>query len=488
MVSLLFSYLLESSICLILFLAIYKLLISDLTHFAYMRMYLLIALILSLVLPLVNMPIEWYLPFNSNELLVKSFLKNINLSESTDVDIAVINSNSKESLLSLQLAVIYGVLIIYIAGVLYKAYVYSRNLKSIYRIIKVNAKEKLDKYWIVKLDNQMPAFSFFNFIFINKKYKNMSNNDVGVITNHEKVHANQLHSLDIIFIEFIGIVFWFNPLMIYLRKSLQEIHEFIVDEKIAGEKDEKKAYAQLLLKLSSDTKQFSLATSFTGNRVIRRILMINKPRTSSLSKLKFLSLVPIAIVILLSLSCRNNSGLSSKTHSNHELVEVESYKLGEISWVGNHTYDDEVLSGKLKIDDYFSVDELNRCLDDSDISNLYMDNGYLFFNLEYSTIQKDNNVVDLIISIFEGNQAKIGSITIKGNKNVPTSDILDEITIKSGEVFSKAKLISSIRKIAKMDKFDPENIIPNVIPNPDKLTDGFAEVNFVIELTEIIKK
>ena len=490
MTSLLFNYLFESSVCLMLFLVIYKLLISNLTHFSLMRMYLLVSLGISIVLPLINIPIQWHLPFISNESIANTILLQKNLAESIDVNLIKTNTSHENFSLSLQFLVLFSLLAIYAAGFAYKAYVFVRNLKFIHSYIKQNVKEKKDQYWIVKIENQVPAFSFFNYIFINYKYKNISSDDIHTIMNHEMVHAKQLHSLDILFVEFVGIVFWFNPFVNYLRISLQEIHEFIVDEEIAKNSQQKKAYAQLLLSLASDTKIFSLAASFTGKHIKRRILMIAKPRTSPILKLVFMIIAPLTLVMLLSFSSINNPNLKDETNLNTQTTDVQKQKLGKLNWSGNTVYNEETLSKalNLKSGDYFSLEDLEMRLYPGDVSNLYMNNGYLFFNLEYSISDPINNVSDLSISIVEGKQAKIGNVTIKGNENVSTIDILNKILVKPGDLFSKEKIINSVREIAMMDKFDPEKISPNVMPNPEKITNGFMEVNIEFELTENIKK
>jgi len=445
-----------------------------------------------MVLPLINIPIQWQLPFISNESFANTFLLKENLAESIDVNIFETNLTHENSSLSLQLIMLYGILTIYTAGFVFKAYVFTRNLKLIHGFIKQNSKEKRDQYWIVDFDSQMPAFSFFKYIFINYKYKNISRDDIHTITNHEIEHAKQLHSLDILFIELIATVLWFNPFMSYLRKSLQEIHEFIVDEKIASSDKQRKAYAQLLLNLASDEKVFSLAASFTGKHIKRRITMITKPRTSPVLKLAFMIIAPLTIVMLLSFSSINNPNLKTKTYQSTQTKDIQKQQLGKINWIGNTVYNDETLNKALDIKkgDYFSLDDLNKRLYEGDVSvsNLYLDNGYLFFNVKCSTNQQPDNMVDLTISIFEGNQAKVGSITIKGNENISTIDVLKEITIKSGDLFSRAELINSVRNISAMGKFNPEKIIPDVIPNPEKLTNGFMEVNIEFELTENTKK
>ncbi len=294
------KYLLESSLCLLLFVAIYRLLISNLTHFSWMRFYLICGLILSLVLPLIILPIQWNtILFSSGSSAIPLPSKHL---ETFVNDINQINLARAFSLFSTQMMVLYLILTVYLIGVVFKMYSFSKNLNNIFSFIKKNPKVKEGNYWIVNLKNEVPAFSFFNYIFINNNYKNLSSHELQLIKNHEIAHVKQYHTLDLLFVEIASIVFWFNPLMSYFRKSIQEIHEYIVDERIAGEGENKKVYAHLLLNLASDSKAFNLSTSFTGKHIKRRIFMIAKQRTSEKGKLTFIVIIPIISILLLSFS------------------------------------------------------------------------------------------------------------------------------------------------------------------------------------------
>jgi hypothetical protein len=211
----------------------------------------------------------------------------------------LIQANSAPSVLKMVLFIAF---IVYMIGIIYKSYLLVRNLTKMYGFIKKSSKVKEENYWIVCLKSEIPAFSFFNYIFINNTYKNLSSDDLHVIKKHEMVHVKQYHTLDILFVELVGILFWLNPIVNYLKKSLKEIHEYIVDERIAGHGENKKAYAQLLLTLASDTKVFDLAASFTGEHIKRRILMIAKQRTSEKGKLTFIVIIPLTLILLLSFS------------------------------------------------------------------------------------------------------------------------------------------------------------------------------------------
>lgn len=302
MVHQIFNYLLESALCLVLFAITYRVLIAGSTNFSRMRFYLLASVLLSLILPIVAIPVEW-----SSRLVPTGSFPNVLLMPAERAVGAVVSNHPDlvpaDPGISVLQVILFTAFIVYMAGVSYKFYRLVKNLLNMHGFIKNSAKVKEGNYWIVDLKSEIPAFSFFNYIFINNAYKNLSAEELRVIKRHEMLHVSQYHSLDVLFIELVGIFFWFNPAVNYLKASLKEVHEYMVDEKIAGQGESRKAYAQLLLTLASGTKVFDLATNFAGELTRRRILMIAKPRTSSTHNLAFLVLLPLTAMLLLSFSC-----------------------------------------------------------------------------------------------------------------------------------------------------------------------------------------
>ena len=326
MVNLIFNYLLESSLCLILFMGTYRILIANRTNFSWMRFYLLVSTALSLILPLIVIPIEW-----SGKLLPTNPFPSTVLMQTQQGLSAVVNkspnflqTNSGVSTLQMILFIAF---VAYTMGIIYKSFLFVRNLIKMNGLIRKSARTKEESYWIVDLKSHVPAFSFFNYIFINATYKDLSSNELDVIKKHEVLHVKQYHTLDILFIELVAIPFWFNPIVNYLKRSLKEIHEYTVDEKIAGQGENKKAYARLLLSLASEAKEFDLAVSFAGEHVKRRILMIAKPRTSSKHKLVFFVLLPLTAFLLLSFSCLKSPESNSNSDSHGEQSEVAGIHL-----------------------------------------------------------------------------------------------------------------------------------------------------------------
>jgi beta-lactamase regulating signal transducer with metallopeptidase domain len=427
------------------------------------------SVVLSLILPVITVPIQWHSHLTFVEPFANTFSLQANQPDSIITGKSQLNPIQTYSGINAQLVLLYSFFLAYIIGLAYKVFGFARNLKTIHQFIKQNPKEKENNYWIIRLTNEMPAFSFFNYIFINDNYKNLANKDLQLIKNHEIVHVKQYHTLDILFFELVSIVFWFNPVMKYLRKSLQEVHEYIVDEKVAGNGEQKKAYAQLLLNLASEAKTFNLIASFTGEHIKRRILMVAKPKTLPRYKLLFIVLVPLTAIMLLSFSYIKSPNSQEKTSQQGKHHVTSRNRIGEITWVGNTVYSTDTLNKVLglKKGDYFSFDDLSWRLSSGDISTLYYDHGYVFFKADFATNLKVNVDYDLTITIFEGAIARMGDITVEGNVTVPFNEINKNIQIKQGELFNKTKILNSVRAIAAMGKFVPEEIEPVPIPNEE---------------------
>ena len=323
MVNPILKYLLESSLCLIVFTATYWFLIARGTNFPWMRFYLLVSMALSLILPFIFIPTEWTVKLSDS--FPRTFLTEI---AQTTTGLATTDSDATEALsrfspLSLLL---YFAFTVFVLGVIYKLYHFVTSLIQIYNLISKAPKVKEENFWIVSLKNEIPGFSFFNYIFINNTYKNLTPEEVDIIKKHEMVHVTQYHSLDTLFFELAAILFWFNPAVYLLKKYQKEVHEYIADEKVAGHGDTKRAYAQLLLTLASDIKEFDLAVSFTGEPIKQRILMLAKPRASTKYKWTALILIPLSSILLLSFSYLKDPKTNTSTQHGTTNIRVELIK------------------------------------------------------------------------------------------------------------------------------------------------------------------
>ncbi|KOH46551.1 outer membrane protein assembly factor BamA [Sunxiuqinia dokdonensis] len=162
--------------------------------------------------------------------------------------------------------------------------------------------------------------------------------------------------------------------------------------------------------------------------------------------------------------------------------EGSKYYFGDVNWVGNTIYPPEYLNAYLGIKkgDVFDQKLLNKRLteDDDAVGNLYLDNGYLFFNLDPVEARVENDSIDLEMRIYEGDQATINKVIIEGNTKTHEHVARREIRTIPGDLFSKSKIIRSVRELSQLGHFDPEAINPNVIPHPEN---GTVDIKYELQ-------
>ncbi|KAA6349421.1 Outer membrane protein assembly factor BamA [termite gut metagenome] len=153
-----------------------------------------------------------------------------------------------------------------------------------------------------------------------------------------------------------------------------------------------------------------------------------------------------------------------------KIEEGDKYYLRNIAWVGNTLYPSEQLDQMLKMKkgDVYNQKLLGERIntDDDAIGNLYYNNGYLFYSLDPVEINIENDSIDLEMRLSEGRQATINKIKINGNDRLYENVIRRELRTRPGDLFSKEDLMRSMREIQQMGHFDPENIKPDIQPDP----------------------
>ncbi|MFN5459733.1 MAG: outer membrane protein assembly factor BamA [Bacteroidota bacterium] len=165
--------------------------------------------------------------------------------------------------------------------------------------------------------------------------------------------------------------------------------------------------------------------------------------------------------------------------------EGRKYYFNKISWVGNTVYRTGQLDTLLAIrkGDIYDQAVLEQKLymnpTGSDVSSLYMDNGYLFFQVQPSEVQiEEDSLIDLEMRIYEGKPAIINRVTVKGNTKTNDRVIMREIWTRPGQLFRRSDIMRTQRELAALGYFDPEKISVNPIPNP---ADGTVDIEYTIE-------
>jgi len=166
------------------------------------------------------------------------------------------------------------------------------------------------------------------------------------------------------------------------------------------------------------------------------------------------------------------------------LSEGIKYYFRKIDWEGNYLYDDKYLSGILgiKSGDVYNMELLEKKLtfnpNGFDISSLYMDDGYLFFQVEPNEVSVEGDSIDVVLRMSEGPQATIKRVNVQGNTKTNDHVILREIRTLPGQKFSRADLIRTQRELSTLGYFDPEKIGINPVPNTE---DGTVDINYSLE-------
>ena len=154
--------------------------------------------------------------------------------------------------------------------------------------------------------------------------------------------------------------------------------------------------------------------------------------------------------------------------------EGEKYYLKDIRFVGNTQYSTDYLMAVLgmKPGEVYNQKKLNERLstDEDAVSNVYFNNGYLFFNADPVEVDVANDSISLEIRIQEGPQATINRIIINGNDRLYEDIVRRELRTKPGMLFSREDLMRSVRELAQMGHFDPENMNPVPLPDPENGT------------------
>lgn len=164
------------------------------------------------------------------------------------------------------------------------------------------------------------------------------------------------------------------------------------------------------------------------------------------------------------------------------LDEGNQYHLRDVKWVGNTVYPSPVLDQMLGMgkSDVYDQELLHKRLfvDENSVSTMYMDEGYLFFNIQPVETEVSNDSVTLEMRIMEGPQATISAVEILGNDRTNEHVIRRELRTYPGDLFSKTNIMRSMRELAALGYFNPETLGINPIPN---VADGTVKLQYTVE-------
>ncbi len=280
------NYLVEANLGLLLFLLCYKLLLNNETDFRFKRSYLLFTILSSLFFPLLKFHL-----FDDGMLSMRDTIATYLLPE-----VVVTGYNTQAANGFSSITVWQALQWVYCFGAAFFTMRFVWQLKSLLILLKkYPAFHWENKYVITEINENLPTFSFFNHIFIGRAHQ-LGKNEKQQILDHEKIHADKYHSIDILLIEVVGIIFWFNPFIQVYKKNLTTIHEFQADES-ATKLHDVNQYCNLLARVALLSADFKLANHFNNSLTLKRITMM-KSIKNKMSVWKITALVPVIACFL----------------------------------------------------------------------------------------------------------------------------------------------------------------------------------------------
>ncbi len=288
-------YILKSAGIISLFYILYMLLLKNDTAFTENRRFLLGGILASLIIPAI---------YFTKKVLVNP--PEVFYNSSPNINYTLVSETATPEL---DWWMIAGIIYLIITGFLLLRFCF-----KIFQILKMIHFSKIHqdgKFKYIKTEDASGPFSFFNYIFINPK--DIKEDELQLMLTHEKVHARQFHSVDMLFSNLITAVLWFNPISWYYKKSVEQNLEFIADSETAKASKCIQEYQHVLVKVSTNQYQNVLVNHFYQSFIKKRILMLNK-KSSSRSNLSKMSLIfPLLLAFMLTFNVKTEAQVKAKT-------------------------------------------------------------------------------------------------------------------------------------------------------------------------------
>jgi len=305
-------FLYESGISLSVLYIFYWFLLRKETYFSLNRIILVSTLLLALIIPFIRITITGHTEQGSIVYVFDRFI----------MDPLVVSPETVHAEKIQNISLIQIIYFIYFAGVIFFSFKFFVQFFQIFKLVKKYGTRKLLGYKIVPIDNNLSPFSFFNFIFINSE--KVKEDELKNVLYHEGEHARRLHTIDIILLEIICIIQWFNPFIWLYKLALREIHEYEADLRVIKNGGNKLNYQQLILQQVFGNQFFQVVHHFLTNSLTKkRITMISKIKSKKRTIIKALFILPVATLLVMIFS------FTRGTESNDMLDNFELIKNGE---------------------------------------------------------------------------------------------------------------------------------------------------------------
>ena len=288
-------YILKSTICLILFYLGFKALLSNDTFFRFNRWVLLVGIATCMLLPaikiqtseplLIQQPIIHLEKMIAGEETVVTYLSDNN----PEVDMIPVVTPAK--------MIDWGQIIalLYWAGFIFCLMTTLLSFRKMFVLIRSGRKLQQGRYTLILVPSCVSPFSWGRYIILSEEDYEKHPDE---ILTHEMMHLKSHHSIDLLFMECILWLHWFNPAIWLLKRELKDIHEYQADKGVLTQGVNATKYQLLLVKKAVGSSLYTLANSFNHSKIKKRITMMLKGKSNNWARLKLLLLVPVGLIVL----------------------------------------------------------------------------------------------------------------------------------------------------------------------------------------------
>ena len=460
-----FAYILKSAICLALFYLFYRLLLSKETFHRFNRVALLGILLLSLLIPLIEVTTTQHTEMAKTMLTLEQLLIMANFYQDTASVTTPVEANSN-TLSGIQIG-----LIIYLAGILFFA---CRNFYSLTRLLLLLRSGKKEKYYsgiqVITHNKEIAPFSWMKYIVISRADIEENGREILI---HETAHIRNRHSIDLLIADVCIFFQWFNPAAWLLKQELQNIHEYEADETVIKEGVDAKQYQLLLIKKAVGTRLYSMANSFNHSSLKKRITMMLKEKSSPWARLKYLYVLPLAAIAITAFA---------RPEVSTELDEISAVKVNDLTAIVKA---EEVKSAEILSEDGIKVK--GRVLDEEYSSGIIGAN-VLIKGSTIGTVTDEEGRFELPVeagNVLQISFAGYKTVEVKVSADEKEQDIVivmsGEKPSAGGQVFQIAEEMPSfpggidecMRYIARHVKYPAISI--------ENGAQGIVSVRFIIE-------
>jgi TonB-dependent SusC/RagA subfamily outer membrane receptor len=437
----LIQYQIEVAVCLATLSMLYVLLWRKETNFKLKRFLLLSIPILSFIIPLINLEINWQPAQKSNTIQYITFLPG-------------------------QLELVYAPIVaetvsgweiafwIFITGAFIMM---ARLLVSYYKIWQIfhrSVPDQSGKYRLIECPNQ--SFSFFNLIMINRRQA--LSDELDYIFAHEKAHSRQGHSYDVLSLEILKMLHWFNPLIWLISRESRQNLEYLADREVAASTNKLENYQYAIVHHATQSNYQLLKTQFSKSNLKNRIVMMNQPNNRNIKSGKLIALIPVIALLFMSFSLKiENLDIGSSNAMLFEGVKASSLVTGTVSdQQGN------------------PVPGCNILIKGTTVGTITNMAG------EFSLKLPDGETEAELVFSFVGYETQTRLARTEGLHQIVLKKSDDEITVRSQEqdVFGNEKRPLFIVDGVEKENFNTNSINPNDIESISVLKDSSATIAY----------